>query len=237
MDIKKQVVKTYEEILKEKPETLHPGAFELTDAIAKEGGIRKNSKVLDVASGTGAPAIYLAKKYGCHVTGVDLSEKMIEAARTKAKGLNNVKFRKADSEHLPFEDNSFDVVMSECSVSVFPNKEKSISEMARVCKHGGKIVITDMTARDLPKEVKSLPYSSCISGALSTEGYKQSFEKAGLVKVKVVDYSQHMFVAIEEYASRLSCCPEIGCCGLAELGRNLVKEEKLGYALIAGKKS
>ena len=79
---------------------LHPGGIEKTDEMARMCKIGKGKRVLDIGSGKGVTACYLAQKYGCEVVGVDLSERMIEYAREMArrKGLaDKVSFRRADA--------------------------------------------------------------------------------------------------------------------------------------------
>ena len=91
-----------------------------------------HGNVLDVACGTGDMMVRLAEQ-GCTVTGVDISEEMLEVARLKAKG---ARFMVADAEHLPFEDNSFDTVTCAFGVRNFVHLEKGLSEMMRVLKPG-----------------------------------------------------------------------------------------------------
>lgn len=105
-----------------------------------------HGNVLDVACGTGDMMVRLAEQ-GCTVTGVDISEEMLEVARLKAKG---ARFMVADAEHLPFEDNSFDTVTCAFGVRNFVHLEKGLSEMMRVLKPGGKMVILELATPDNP---------------------------------------------------------------------------------------
>ncbi|MDN5321429.1 MAG: hypothetical protein PWP49_1849 [Thermococcaceae archaeon] len=117
-----------EEILEEENlgiEVLHPGGLEITRELAELCGINEKSKVLDVACGTGETACFLAETFGCEVVGVDASPLMIEKAKNKAKmrGLEGkTTFILADAHKLPFPDNTFDVVISECTLCLL-NKE------------------------------------------------------------------------------------------------------------------
>lgn len=100
--------------------------------------------VLDVACGTGDMALLLAER-GATVTGVDISEEMLDVASLKEKG---ARFMVADAEHLPFEDNTFDAVTCAFGVRNFVHLEQGLSEMLRVLKPGGTLVILELATPD-----------------------------------------------------------------------------------------
>ena len=95
---------------------LHPGGLELTRELAELCCAGPHKRLLDVASGTGESACYLAESFGCRVTGIDHSGFMVETAKRKAQDHNlEVQFQQADAHHLPFEAGTFDAVISECT--------------------------------------------------------------------------------------------------------------------------
>ena len=100
--------------------------------------------VLDVACGTGDMMVSLAER-GCTVTGVDLSEEMLEVARFKVQGS---RLMVANAEHLPFEDNTFDAVTCAFGVRNFVHLEQGLGEMLRVLKPGGTMVILELATPD-----------------------------------------------------------------------------------------
>jgi ubiquinone/menaquinone biosynthesis C-methylase UbiE len=102
-------------------------------------------RVLDVACGSGNLAIFAAQK-GSDVTGLDIAANLIEAARKRAaaEGLN-IRFDEGDAEDLPYEDNSFDVVMTMFGVMFAPRPDVVASELLRVCKPGGRIAMANWT--------------------------------------------------------------------------------------------
>lgn len=102
--------------------------------------------VLDVACGTGDMCVELLKR-GCTVTGVDLSEEMLAIAKVKGEKLK-VKVEVADAENLPFEEESFDGVTCAFGVRNFVHLEKGLSEMLRVLKPGGRMVILELATPD-----------------------------------------------------------------------------------------
>ncbi len=131
-------------------EILHPGGEALTRRTAEVAGLRPGLKVLDVSSGRGTLAIFYAKEFGVDVTGLDIAEEMVEAAQKLARGegvTERVRFQLGDSQQLPFEDQSFDVVINECAVGIPDDSQRVLDEMVRVVKPGGRIVIHESTWR------------------------------------------------------------------------------------------
>lgn len=107
--------------------------------------IQPGTKVLDVACGSGNLAVVAAAK-GADVTGIDIADNLIEAAkhRAKASGLN-IKFEVGDAEALPYADNTFDVVMTMFGAMFAPRPEVTAAELIRVCKPGGVIAMANWT--------------------------------------------------------------------------------------------
>ena len=110
-------------------------------------GLSENKKVLEVASGSGGPAIFMVKETGCQLTGVDINQDAIAHSQKLAaeNGLSNkMKFLMADaSSSLPFADESFDVIVSIDSINHFKVREKVFKEFNRVLKKGGCLLFTD----------------------------------------------------------------------------------------------
>ena len=104
-----------------------------------------DENVLDVAAGNGN-ATLAAARHGCRVTSTDYVAALLErgAERARADGLN-VEFRTADAEALPFEDASFDCVLSTFGVMFSPDQSKAAAELARVCRPGGRIGLANWT--------------------------------------------------------------------------------------------
>ena len=129
-------------------EILHPGGYELTKRTAELCELKEGMSVLDVSSGRGTQAIYYAKTFGVNVTGLDISEEMIKTAtkRSIESGISEkVKFVLGDSQNLPFNDNTFDVVINECAVGITDDSQKILNEMLRVVKPNGAVAIHEST--------------------------------------------------------------------------------------------
>ena len=128
----------------------HYGGVQVVDELAQRAGIRLEHHVLDVCSGMGGPARWIAHRIGCRVTGLDLTQSRVEAARrlTSRVGLDRlVDFVQGDATAMPLPDAAFDVVMSQEAWLHVPDKAAVIGECARVVKPGGAIAFTDVVVR------------------------------------------------------------------------------------------
>ena len=117
--------------------------------LAQAAGLRSTHRVLDIGSGIGGTSRCLAKEFGCHVTGIDLTDEYCQVAAmlTAKVGLDGlVGCRQGDATNLPFKDNEFDVVWTEHAAMNIPDKRKLYSEMYRVLKPGGTLAIYDVLA-------------------------------------------------------------------------------------------
>jgi SAM-dependent methyltransferase len=168
-------------------ETLHPGGFALTKRTAELATLSEGLKVLDVSSGRGTQSIFYSKQHGVDVTGVDISEEMVKTATENAQKAGvekRVRFRIGDSQSLPFEDSSFDVVINECAVGIPDDSQKVLDEMVRVVKPGGRIVIHESTWRvRLPKEEKDEFSERYGTTPLELEEWRSMLEKAGVTNI------------------------------------------------------
>ena len=165
-------------------DSLHPGALSLTEKLGKEINLSKENKVLDVGCGVGTSSIFLAKKFGCSMTGIDLSEKNIKIAESFAteQGLESLtNFLVGDAEKFDLSDNMFDSIICECSLCLFPDKAQAAKEMFRVLKKDGNLGISDVVIRgELPEEMQNALFKFiCILDAKRESEYTQILEKAG----------------------------------------------------------
>jgi ubiquinone/menaquinone biosynthesis C-methylase UbiE len=233
---------------------LHPGGLELTERLAKLAGITQNSLVMDIAGGWGTSAIFLTKQFQCTMVNLDLSSQMIRSAKNYAETvnpLNQVFFTVGDAEYLPFKDESFDIIMSECSLCLFPSKKTALAEMFRVIKPEGVVAVSDVTLSDAPRELNTqLLHLSCIAGAESLKSLETLFTETGYRRVRSIDVSEvikDLYVRIQQKASYLKPILRILFNGNNELDyselnaigttlEQLVIQDKLGYGLIIAKR-
>lgn len=148
--------------------------------------MKEGDTVLDLGSGAGFDcflAVRRVKEAG-KVIGVDMVPEMVEKAKANVKkyGYQNVEFKLGEIENLPVEDNSVDIIISNCVINLSPDKDKVFEEAFRVLKSGGKMFVSDIVLlRELPEEVRNDKelLSGCVAGALLKEDYVSKMEKAG----------------------------------------------------------
>jgi len=163
--------------------------------------INEGNTVVDLGSGAGIDvflAANIVKETG-KVIGIDMTENMLNKARENAEkhGYTNVEFRQGDIEQrIPVEDNSVDVVISNCVINLTTNKENTFREIYRILKPNkvGKMVISDLvTSKEIDLDsVNTDNWCSCIDGALTKENYIDSIKKAGFTNIEILDEKLYM---------------------------------------------
>jgi ubiquinone/menaquinone biosynthesis C-methylase UbiE len=230
-------------------ELLHPGGLEITQELAHLCQVGKNTSVLDVASGTGESACYLAERLGANVVGIDISDPMIKRARKKAEQRNlEIEFRKGDAHRLPFGTNVFDVVISECTTCIL-DKEKAIREMARVVKPNGHVGIHDMCWQaDAPEHMRKQLAEIEGESPETLEGWKVLFERAGLTEVRTLDRSSLIPAWLKEIRKKLGFRGQLriflrvtrtwGIRGLKDVraSERIFRSKYAGYGIVVGRK-
>jgi arsenite methyltransferase len=170
--------------------TKHLGGTQATDKLIELCHISKESYVLDVGCGVGATPCYIAEKVGCRLMGVDILQKMIERSIERSgrhKLTQQVDFRQADAQDLPFEDNLFDAVITE-SVTAFPeDKQKAVDEYARVTKPGGYVGLNESAWLKVPPPPEMVAWAQQDVGAsvkpLTPHEWSGLLEAAGLKEI------------------------------------------------------
>ena len=156
--------------------------------------LKKGQTVLDLGSGGGIDVFLAANKVGetGKVIGVDMTQEMIRKAEKNARkdGYKNVEFRLGEIENLPLDDESVDVIISNCVINLSPDKRRVFEEAHRVLKPKGKMMISDIvTEKELPDEIKKSfsAWADCIGGALVKRDYLNAIKQAGFNDIKIVD--------------------------------------------------
>lgn len=159
--------------------------------------LSEGDTVVDLGSGAGND-VFIARRIvgkSGHVIGIDMAEEMIEKARKNNQklGYDNVEFRVGDIEDLPLDDESADVVVSNCVLNLVPDKEKAFAEIFRVLKSGGHFCISDIVLHgNLPEVLKKSAemYTGCIAGALQREEYLGIIKKTGFKNIQIREYKR-----------------------------------------------
>jgi arsenite methyltransferase len=157
--------------------------------------VKEGETVVDLGSGAGIDVFLSANKVGHSgkVIGIDMTDEMLEKARGNAKdnGYKNVEFRKGDIEkRIPVDDNSVDLVISNCVINLTTDKIATFKEVYRILKQEeGRMVISDLvTDKEVHGDsVDSEKWCNCIDGALTKENYLESIRKAGFQNPEILE--------------------------------------------------
>jgi ubiquinone/menaquinone biosynthesis C-methylase UbiE len=134
---------------------VHPGGFNATNELLNKLKIDQDSHIIDIACGKGTSALYIAKRYGCKVTAIDISPELIEEARhlaSKRDIAKRVNFLVCDAMKLPFEENFFDAAISQAMLVLVDDKIQAIKEAKRVVKKGGTAGWLELSWKNEPTE-------------------------------------------------------------------------------------
>jgi len=152
--------------------------------------LQAGETVLDLGSGAGFDALLAARAVGAtgRVIGVDMTPAMIEKARRNAAtvGATNVEFRQGTIEALPVENDTVDVIISNCVINLSPEKSKVFAEAFRVLRPGGRLMISDLVALEpLPQTVRDnlAAYVGCVAGVSLKDEYVRMLHEAGFERV------------------------------------------------------
>jgi ubiquinone/menaquinone biosynthesis C-methylase UbiE len=235
-------------------DSFHPGKLALTRRLGEMIGLKSGDRVLDVASGPGTTALFLAREFGVEIVGVDLAPDLVERANALAHeaGLQaQVRFELGDAEALPFEAASFDAILCECAFCTFPDKATAAAEFARVLRPGGRVGISDITkSAALPDELETLmAWVACVADARPVADYVEILQTAGIAVPDVERHDKALAELIDEIRGKLLGVElmvklkkldlpleidfdEAG--RLAQMAAQEVRRGHLGYALLGG---
>jgi arsenite methyltransferase len=156
--------------------------------------------VLDLGSGGGMDCFLAASRVGLmgKVIGVDMTSEMITKARSNKTrlGIKNVEFCQGEIEHLPIDNDSMDVIISNCVINLSTDKPGVFREAFRVLRPGGLIAVSDIvTTGILPENIKSdvNAWSSCVAGALEVRELHLLLKTEGFIEVAITPISDVIF--------------------------------------------
>lgn len=175
--------------------------------------LRDGVSVLDLGSGSGMDTFVAALHVGKtgSVTGLDMTDEQLEKAlrvRDEA-GFENVSFERGYIEDLPFEDASFDAVISNGVINLSPDKEQVFHEASRILRPDGRLGISDIISeKQMPESIKTDEdlWASCIGGAMQADDYAATIGAAGLTITESRDNSAYEFISEQA----LGACKKYG---------------------------
>lgn len=161
--------------------------------------IKPGEVILDLGCGRGKETIIAAGLCGSEgkAVGLDITSAMVETARANAisAGTANAEFVYGEIEKLPFEESSFDAVISNCVINHAKDKNRVYKEIERVLKNGGRFVISDaVTKIPLPPEIKNddEAWAQCFGGAITEKEYFDNIMSAGFGKVEILNRREYI---------------------------------------------
>lgn len=236
-------------------DSFHPGGLELTRRLGEKLTLRSGLRVLDVASGKGESAIFLAQAFGCEVVGIDYGSRNVDESKVRADqaGVASlVTFETGDAEKVAHADGSFDAIICECAFCTFPDKNAAAAEFARVLKPSGKVGLSDLTrAASLPPELTGLlAWVACIADARPVDEYAAYLIGAGLAGAEIEPHDEALAEMVRDIQGKLlgaelmSKLKKIDLAGvdfaeaksMARAAAEAIRTKKLGYAIITARK-
>jgi SAM-dependent methyltransferase len=154
--------------------------------------LHEGETVLDLGSGAGADVLISARRVGPSgkAIGLDMTDEMLALAHKNAAeaGVENVEFVKGYIESLPLDDDSVDVVISNCVINLSADKPRVLKEVGRVLRPGGRVAVSDVIAdAEMDEETRAdmEQWTGCIAGALTRADFEQALADAGLVDIEI----------------------------------------------------
>jgi arsenite methyltransferase len=156
--------------------------------------LHEGETVLDLGSGAGADVLISARRVAPNgkAIGLDMTDEMLELARANAAdaGVANVEFLKGYLEDVPLDDETVDVVISNCVINLSGDKSQVISEAARVLRPGGRFAVSDVIADpDMDEQTRAdvAAWTGCIAGALTETEFRSALERAGFGEIEITE--------------------------------------------------
>ncbi len=218
-------------------ETIRPGGFFLTERGISFCDFSGPIRALDIGSGIGATVDHLINKMGIEARGIDPSEKLVGLGRTRY----NIPLTIGRGEVLPYEEDSFDLVLTECTLSLMDDHNKTIEEAFRVLRPGGYHIITDVCAKETDhlEDLKNTEVVSCLRNLFDLDLLSMETQRAGFKNLVLEDWSSLLKKLMVEIIFKYGSMKEfwnITTCGNCKDFEEKLKLCKPGYFLMVNKK-
>jgi ubiquinone/menaquinone biosynthesis C-methylase UbiE len=177
---------------------VRPGGLKLTQRALDLAGLEPGSRFVDVGCGAGVTLEFIRSRCAYLAVGVDHSSAMLRFGNAQHSGLE---FVQAQGESLPFGNGYADGLMAECVLSLMNYSDKALNEFCRVLKPRGKLLLTDVYARndDGMDRLDKLPFDCCMNGAIPKQGIIKIIERYGFQIELWEDHSE----LLKEFAVQL----------------------------------
>ena len=175
-------------------DSFHPGGPKLTLTMVDGLGLKRGSRLLDVACGRGTSLAAVGEKYDIEGVGIDVAEPL-------PRNTERMRFVVGNAHSIPFESKSFDALLCECALSTFPDQARALTEMRRVLRPGGHLALSDMVANGpVPEALKDWVHlGTCLSHARTLSDYRALLEDSGFA----VEHADDKKEALLELISRI----------------------------------
>jgi ubiquinone/menaquinone biosynthesis C-methylase UbiE len=235
-----------------KMKVLHPGGLHATRLLAERCKISSDLTILDGGCGSGRSDIFLAKRYGCRIVGVDIDPGTLLKAQAEAVSNDvgdRISFRVADANDLPFRDQTFDGAVFQAAL-IFTDKAKALQSVSQKVRPGGFLGVIELAWKKPPKEtIVSQVRDTLCSAAINTETHEdwmKMFQQFGfeVVYSELLDHEFNFSGMVRNEGLRSSLRIAMKCFGDKSVKRkmeqitNLFKEtgEYLGYGIYVARK-
>ena len=234
-------------------DSFHPGGAALTERLGTLLALTPETHLVDAATGRGTSALLLAQRFGCRVTGFDLSRRNVERAEQDAAALglsDRVSFACGDVETLPIANGSADAIICECAFCTFPDKRAAARELARVLGPGGRVGLSDITrAPGHAHELNDLmSWIACLADAQSADSYGAWLTGAGFTVTTIEEHDDALRELVRTIGSRLfvtevlAGLKKVDLPGfdfdaakrMARQATVAIEQGRLGYAIVCG---
>lgn len=182
------------------PESVIPleeAVVRLTDVVIDRLAVDESAHILDLGCGVGGPGLQIVARTGARVTGVTISREQVKTANrlaAEAGVADRAVFRHADAMKLPFKGESFDAVMALESIGHLPDRQQALTEVCRVLRPGGRIVLTDAFERAPRKEARHPAIDKFCSNFMVTmadvDDYAALLHRSGLRLRSLLDITE-----------------------------------------------
>jgi arsenite methyltransferase len=171
-------------------EVMRPGGLAITNELLNQLDLQPRTRVLDLGCGYGASLRLMQERFGCEVFGLDISRQLLTGDQVRPDELCLIQ---ADINAIPLGENTFDLILMECVVSIF-GMDKMFTECKRLLKPGGKLLLTDLYARKAEglDEIRKLPHGTCIQSVVMQNDILKALDHCRLKAQHWHDYSETM---------------------------------------------